>query len=270
MKNIYLFLIITLLVSNSALSQTSSRTYLLVHGAGHGAWCWKKVVPLLAAKGYKVITLDLPSVSNDTSQLVSATLDDDAKKVADVANSLQGQVILVGHSSGGIVISQAAELLGAEKVNKLIYLDAFLPKNGESVFMLADKIREANAASFASKAQPEPDLFIISENKKYCKWKPELAEQLFYHDCSAEDIAFAKAHLSWQSVATLATPVHVTDSSYGAIKKYYILCTQAKDLDKSNMVPNVRCEKVYKLPSSHSPFFSMPNKLVDILIDIYN
>lgn len=55
---------------------------------------------------------------------------------------------------------------------------------------------------------------------------------------------------------------------YGAVKKYYILCTQAKDLDKSSMVNNLNFEKVYKLPSSHSPFFSMPEKLVNILVDI--
>src|SRR6185369_442987 len=168
---------------------------------------------------------------NDTAQLANVTLDDDVKKVIDAANAIKGKVILIGHSSGGVVISQAAELLGAGKIDKLIYLDAFLPQNGESVFSLAGKIRESNNMSSTSQLnKQQPELLIFSEDKKSCKWNPELVEQIFYHDCSQKDIAFAKAHLSWQSFATLATPVHVTDSIYGAIKKYYILCTQAKDL----------------------------------------
>ena len=257
-------------MATHSFSQSSSKTYILVQGAAHGAWCWKKVVPLLEAKGYKVITLDLPSCGYDTVQLANITLDDDVKSVTDAANAIKGKVILLGHSSGGVIISQAAELLGPEKIDKLIYLDAYLPQNGESVFSLVGKIRESNKISSGSKPDaPEPELLIFSEDKKSCKWNPKLVEQLLYHDCLLEDIAFAKAHLSWQSVASLATPVHVTDSSYGIIKKYYILCTQAKDLDKSSIVSNVHCEKVYKLPSSHSPFFSMPEKLVDILVEIY-
>lgn len=237
-------------------SQSSNKTYTLVHGAGHGAWCWKKVIPFLEAKGYKVITLDLPSRGDDTTQLENTTLDDDVKKVADIANAIEGKVILVGHSSGGVVISQSAELLGPEKIDKLIYLDAFLPQNGESVFSLVGKIRESNKVSSVSKTDaPEPELLIFSEDKKSCKWNSKLVEQLFYHDCLPEDISFAKAHLSWQSVATLATPVHVTDNRYGIIKKYYILCTQAKDLDKSSIVSNVRCEKFTNFPVAIHHFF---------------
>ncbi len=178
-------------------------------------------------------------------------------------------MILIGHSSGGIVISQAAERLGPAKVDKLIYLDAFLPKNGESVFYLAGKIRGSNSVTTISVSDlPEPELMIFTTDKKSFKWNPELTEQIFYHDYTLEDIAFAQAHLRWNAPATIATPVQVTDSSYGNIKKYYILCTQAKDLDKSSMASNVHCEKVFTIPSSQSPFFSMPGKLVDIILEI--
>ena len=271
MKRIYFLLLLSFWMTTiTTFSQSSNKTYILVHGAGHGAWCWKKVVPLLEVKGFKVVTLDLPDVGDDTAKLKNITLDDDAKKVADAANAVEGKVILVGHSSGGVVISQSAEFLGPEKVDQLVYLDAFLPQNGESVFSLFGKIQEKNKVSSSSKAEASGrERFIFSEDKKSVRWNPELVVQLFYHDCSTEDIAFAKSHILWQSYAPLITPVHVTDSRYGIIKKYYILCTQAKDFDKSSMVSNVHCEKVYELPSSHSPFFSMPEKLVDILIEIY-
>ena len=250
-------------------SQSSNKTYILVHGAGHASWCWKKVVPLMESKGFKVVALDLPSSGNDTNQLKNITLDNDVKKVTDAAKTIEGKVILVGHSSGGIVISQAAELLGSKKIEKLIYLDAFLPQNGESVFSLAGKIQQTNKESSASGADTrQPELLLFSADKKSFEWNPEVAQQIFYHDCSSEDVAFAKVHLAWQSVATLATPVQLSESNYGAIKKYYILCTEAKDMDKSSLTSYVQCEKVYELASSHSPFFSMPEKLVDIFAAI--
>jgi pimeloyl-ACP methyl ester carboxylesterase len=225
------------------------------------------VVPLLEAKEYKVIALDLPSHGDDTVKLASNTLADDIKAVTDAANTVKGKVILLGHSSGGVVISEAADILGPEKVDKLVYLDAFLPQNGESVLSIGKKIQGIKPDSSKS-GNLHPERFIFTADHKSFRWNPALSEHRFYHDCSKEDIAFANAHLSWNSFATISTPVHVSDSSYGVIKKYYILCTQAKDLDKSNMVTNVPCEKVYKLDSSHSPFFSMPEKLVEILIDI--
>ena len=250
-------------------SASANKTYILVHGAGHGAWCWKKIIPSLEEKGYNIIALDLPSVGNDTALLANITLDDDVKQVTNAANTIDGKVSLVGHSSGSVIISQAAELLGTEKIDKLIYLDAFLPQNGESVFSLAGKINENNKdISGSNSVEPRPDMLIFSEDKKSCKWNPELVQQIFYHDCSPEDIAFAKAHLVWNSVSTLATPVQLSESNYGAIKKYYILCTEAKDLDKRILTSYVHCEKVYELASSHSPFFSMPEKLVDILVAI--
>lgn len=256
------------MVTNNS-SQSPARTYILVHGAAHGAWCWKKVIPLLEAKGNKVIAIDLPSSVNDTAKLAGIALEDDVKGVIDAANTVQEKVILLGHSSGGVVISQAAEILGPKKIDKLIYLDAFLPQNGESVFSQAEKIRANNkTSSVLTPNAPSAELLIFSEDNKSCKWNPGLVQELFYHDCSPEDVGFAKTHLSWQSVATLAAPVRVTEGCYGVIKKYYILCTQAKDLDKSSIVSNAYFEKIYTLPSSHSPFFSMPGKLVAVLIDI--
>ncbi|WP_345270062.1 hypothetical protein [Nibrella viscosa] len=105
----------------------------------------------------------------------------------------------------------------------------------------------------------------MSEDQKTTMVKPEMVGQLFYHDYSSTDLAFAKAHLSWQSLACLSTPVNLTSDRYGIIPKVYILCTEAKDLDKSTLVQNVPCQKVYKLSSSHSPFFSMPAQLTAIL-----
>ena len=262
-----------LLLFFAALMQTISyaqpKTYILVHGAWHGAWCWKKVVPLLEAKGNKVLAIDLPSHGNDKTPAATVTLDDYVQEVVRVANAQTSPVLLVGHSMAGIVIAQAAEVLGKEKVAKLIFLDAFMPQNGESVFALVGKAGAHNKA--AGKPEPNPSLtesLILSPDKKTSIVKPDMVGPLFYHDCSAEDIAFAKAHVGSQSMACLGTPVHLTDARYGTIPKIYILCSQAKDLDKSSLAKNVPIQKTYTLSSSHSPFFSMPEHLTAILDEL--
>ena len=246
--------------------KNKTKTYLLVHGAWHGAWCWDKVVPLMTSKGYKAIAIELPSHGKDTTNPENITLNDYVAKVVHAANQIEGQIILVGHSMGGIVISQAAEKLGQKKVYKLVYLDAWLPKNGESITTLA-KIIEKTLPIDTSSITIGKGL-IIADNGKTGILKPEIADILFYNDCSQEVKIFAHLHLSRQAFAPLGTPVSVSDTIYGVIPKYYILCTDSKDLDKSILPTRVKCERVFKINSGHSPFFSKPKELVEILINV--
>ncbi len=242
------------------------KTYLLVHGAWHGAWSWNKVLPLLEAQGHKAIAIELPGHGKDIRGTGDITLDDYVNEVVKVANAQKGEVILVGHSMSGMVISQAAEKLGRKKISSLIYLDAFLPKNGESLFSLV----ELNLKHLT------PDLgkpllvdnIIPSEDQKTNFVNPVMAAQIFYHDCSDEDQKFALSMMSKEPIAPLATPVRLTDDVYGAIPKYFILCTETRDMNKTFLSTNVPVKKVYRLASSHSPFFSMPEKLVKILAEI--
>lgn len=262
MKKIIL-LFFVLILQTVLFGQNKERTYILVHGAWHGAWSWNKVIPLMTDKGYKVIAIDLPGHGEDTTNASNVSFADYVKKVTETANKVEGEVILVGHSMGGTVISQAAENLGKTKVYKLIYLDAFLPKNGESVSSLAGLI-ESSLPKDSSRLTIGNGL-ILSEDKKTSVFKPEVADILFYHDCSQADKDLAHRNLNRQSFAPLGTPVNVSDSIYGVIPKYYILCTESKDLDKSILPTRVKCEKVVTLKSGHSPFFSQPRQLVKLL-----
>jgi pimeloyl-ACP methyl ester carboxylesterase len=244
----------------------SKKTIILVHGAGHGAWCWIKITPLLKEKNINAVAIDLPGHSNDTVKLFSQTLMDDALAIKNMADSFEGKVILVGHSSGGVAIAQAAELLGTNKVDKLVFLDAFMPKNGQTVRDLAEQAVKISNKTINDNAIPT---MLFSSNFKAFKWNPAIVEEHFYHDCTTDDKDFAKANLTWQASACNGTPAQLTDSVYGGIPKYYILCTKAMDLDKSSIANNVPIKRLYTLPSSHSPFLSMPNELVDILTEIY-
>jgi pimeloyl-ACP methyl ester carboxylesterase len=239
-----------------------SNTYILVHGGWHGAWTWKYVKPLLEAKGHKVITFDLPSHGADKTPSADVTFADCVKKTVDIANAQTGEVILLGHSMAGTIIAQAAETLGTQKVSKLIFLDAFMPKrSGESTLTLADTISKSSTP----KNPPFESGFIVGDMGKTISLNPDIAKIALYHDCSKTDVDFALANLSKQSIAVLATPVQITSTIYGVIPKYYILCTQSKDLDKTLMTTYTPIQQLFKLESSHSPFFSMPDKLVEIL-----
>ena len=109
-------------------------TYVLVHGGGHGGWCYQRVAPLLRAEGHEVYTPTLTGLG-ERSHLLSADIDLDLH-ITDVVNLLRFEdlrdVILVGHSYGGMVITGVADR-AADRVGRLVYLDAANPTNGQSL-----------------------------------------------------------------------------------------------------------------------------------------
>jgi pimeloyl-ACP methyl ester carboxylesterase len=266
MRKAIILIFIFFFGTQGAHSQNKNKTYILIHGAWHGAWCWYKVLPLMTDKGYKVVAIDLPGHGADTTNAETVTFNDYVKKVTATASGIEGEVILVGHSMGGTVISQAAEVLGKEKVSKLIYLDAFLPRNGESVSSLAQLI-ESTLPKDSTRVTIGNGL-IVSETGKTSIFKPEVADVLFYNDCTQADKEYAHKRLSRQAFAPLATPVSVSEVVYGAIPKFYILCTESNDLDKSILPGRVACKKVVRLKSGHSPFLSTPKQLANLLIKL--
>jgi pimeloyl-ACP methyl ester carboxylesterase len=161
--------------------------YVLVHGAWHGSWCWEKVVPLLRQAGHQVETLDLPGHGQDKTPIREITLAAYTKRVCDTLDAQAEQVILVGHSMGGIVITQVAEER-PEKIQTLVYLTAFLPQNGESLLQLA----RMNSDSLLT-----PNL-MANEEQGYLTFKEGAPlKEIFYADCSDEDVARAKS-LPWR------------------------------------------------------------------------
>ena len=245
----------------TAYPQVPDKTIVLVHAQWHGEWCWNKLLPLLDERNLQAVAFDLPGHGKDTTSVEDVTFEACVQKVVAVANDQAGQVILVGHSSSGVLVSQAAEILGKDKVASLVFLDGFIPNDGESVFNLAEK--------FAPVGTPLGQSLILSKNQKTVSLNPESAKELLYHDCSVSDQNFALSNLREGPLTMLATPAKLSDARYGAIPKFYILCTLAKDMDKAKLAHNVTCSKTYSLASSHSPFFSMPHQLAEILEDIH-
>lgn len=121
-------------VTKRVAARSTARPIVLVHEAWHGAWCYERVIPLLTAAGHRVYAPTLTGLA-DRSHLLSqeVNLQTHAKDVANLIlwNDLQ-DVVLVGHSYGGAVISAAIELV-APQVTSAVFLDAFMPQSGESI-----------------------------------------------------------------------------------------------------------------------------------------
>jgi pimeloyl-ACP methyl ester carboxylesterase len=225
-------------------------TFVLIHGAWHGAWCWEKVERELTAAGHKVASIDLPSHGEDDTPAHEVTLDSYAKAVADLVRAQNEPVVLVGHSMGGIVISAAAEL-AAERIERLIYVTAFLPRDGESLLALEERNPRVSV----------PPALVIEEGAPTATLKPEKIAELFYNDLPHDEAEMAKAKLVPQPLAPLATPLKLTPERFGRVPKSYIECTIDNAISielQRDMISKSNVDKVETLEASHSPFLSMP------------
>jgi len=235
-------------------------TCLLIHGAWHGGWCWRSLAPLLEAQGHRVLAPDLPGQGDDRTPPAEVTLQLYAGRICEIAGAQTEPVILAGHSMGGIAITQAAENC-PQYIRALVYVSAFLPRNGDSAMTLASQDPESMIN--ASTLDPRADGTI--------GFKPEHVREAFYGNCADEDIAFAQSRLVGQPMAPSGTPVETTAERWGRIPRYYIECERDRAITlrrQREMQKHSPCRQTFSIDTDHSPFFSAPEQLADILLRI--
>ena len=230
-------------------------TFVLVHGSWHGAWCWYKVVSRLQARGHTAIALDLPGLGADATPLSEVSLELWNDALLEVVRAQAEPVILVGHSRGGLNISMAAEA-EPDRVSKLIYLCAFVPNDGASIMDLAAL---NTSTRLAENLVPGADGISTTVRE-------DAIEDVFYDDCSADDLALARLCLRPEPLAPLAAPFRGTAANFERIAKAYIECVkdEAISIDTQHDMA-ARCDEVVRMNTSHSPFFAAPDELVEIL-----
>jgi pimeloyl-ACP methyl ester carboxylesterase len=235
-------------------------TFVLVHGAWHGAWCWSQLVSVLETGGHRVVTLDLPGHGDDPTPPADVTLEDYVDRVVGVLVEEPDPVVLVGHSMGGMVISGAAEQ-APDRIACLVYLTAFLPEPGHSLLAM----EERNPGSAV------PPALVPSEDGRTFTLQPDRIRALFYHDCSDADFDRAMGHLTPQAAAPLAEPLVLTKERFGSVRRAYVECTEDKAICiemQRLMIDASGCDEVVSMAASHSPFFSAPAILADHLVAI--
>lgn len=229
-------------------------TFVLIHGAFHGGWCWYKVVSLLEKQGHTVVAPDLPSHGRDKTPLSAITLPAYVDSVCQVLDAQREPVVLVGHSMGGGIITQVAEYR-PEKIKTLVYLTAALPRNGHSMFEEAQQDTESVALAN----------FVMAADHSYATFREVGLKEAFYGDCSEEDIALAKLLLVPQAMAPVSTPIKTSEANFGRVPRVYIECLRDRALTppfQKRLYTALPCQRVISMNTSHSPFFSAPGELV--------
>ena len=237
-------------------------TYVLVHGAWHGSWCWNRIASLLQQAGHNAITLDLPGRAGDTKPHTQITLDDYVSKVTQVIRLQSEPVVLVGHSMGGGSISGAAEVC-PERIRSLVYLTAVVPVNG------LGGMPSFQSHDIANELMVPGGIEIDDVAGSLKLASAAMLQDLFYGQCSERDAALAYASVVPEPWPPAMQPVHLSAERFGRVPKTYIECLRDRAIPialQRAFQSSASFDNVLSIETDHSPFFSTPKQLFDALI----
>jgi pimeloyl-ACP methyl ester carboxylesterase len=221
----------------------TARPIVLVHGAWHGAWCWDKVVAGLRQRHVPVTAIDLPFEG----------LEVDAAAARDAICNAGDGVVVVGHSYGGAVISVAAS--GLANVGHLVYLCAFMLAEDDDIAALMSRY-------------PSPLGKYMRQADGGTTVDPAGVKEVFYADCDQADIDDALARL--RPVPSLnLRPKGAPPPAWRDRPSTYVVCTEDRAIvPELQQLMAARATRVVEWPTSHSPFLSQPERVVDLLTEL--
>lgn len=232
-------------------------TFVLVHGAFHGGWCWRRLVPLLRAGGHEVFTPTLTGLG-ERAHLAHPEVDLDTH-IRDVTSVFEFEdlrdVILVGHSYGGMVITGVAGC-AAERLAHLVYLDAFVPEPGQS---LADLIGPAGVADAQEKARTEGEGWLV----------PPFPVERF-GIFSEDDVRWIGPKLVPHPIKTFLTPVRVTNPGFGVLPRTFIYCNRPPMgfFEPFAQKARARNWRFHVLAAGHDAMVTAPREVAALLLGI--
>jgi len=257
MKTLLIAMAASLFAVTASAQDSTKPTIVLVHGAWSDVSAWKAVTPILEAKGFNVLAVNLPGHGSDATPFTTITLQSYVDAVKNQIGNLKN-VTLVGHSMAGIVISQVAEDMPGS-IKKLVYLAAYLPANGQSLLDLAKTDAGSHVGKFLQIDQGTAsagigkggvvDIFVADA--------PKSVQEQFANGVQPDPLV------------PFTSPVKLSEKHFGSIEKVYIYTTNDHAISypaQQTMVKNAKVKREHTLNSSHTPFISIPDQLVVILI----
>lgn len=223
-------------------------TLLLVHGSWHGPWCWERLIPELGRLGIESRTVALPSCAADPGPWGS--LQDDAEAVSAAAGRIDGPVVVLGHSYGGVVISQARY---PANVARLIYLGAVMPDSGRSL------------VSYLPPG-PLPE-YVLDRGDGTLMVNRAVIGRDLYGDCDAATVAWASDRVVPQNASAPMTPIDA--AAWRQTRSTYVVL--GDDLAIPTPLQRVfagMATEARELPGSHSPFAARPAALAALVADV--
>jgi putative intracellular protease/amidase/esterase/lipase len=234
-------------------------TYVLVHGAWADESAWGFVRNELAKKA-NVVVINLPAHGADNTYGVGIGLSDYVNTVTNEVNKVNGKVILVGHSMAGVIISQVAENV-PNKIDKLIYVSAYLPKNGEDVSSITNRFLNNKPI----------EVFEFNKDYSLVSIKKDAIANVVCADCSNEMKEILVKYHRAEPVKGLNDKVKLTNK-FNSIPKYYISTKNdyavPYALQQQMIKANGTVKKVFEMETSHLPFVVKPKEFLNILNEI--
>jgi pimeloyl-ACP methyl ester carboxylesterase len=229
-------------------------TFVLVHGAWHGGWCWQRVADRLRAGGHVVFTPTLTGLG-ERSHLLRAGIDLKTH-IADVVNVMKWEqlsgMVLCGHSYGGMVISGVAEQM-AGAIRSIVFLDAFVPKNGEAVHDLTGPaVKEAAAAAIQ-----RGDIVI----------PPRPAEAF---GVNAADRTWVDRLCVGQPIGTFTDKIALTGAAGRIARKSYIRAASYANPGFDRALAAAKADsswRTYEVACGHDVMVDAPDRLIEILLE---
>jgi len=241
-------------------------TYVLVPPAWHGGWCWKKVKHLLQARGHNVCTPTLTGLG-ERSHLARPEIGLDIH-VQDIVNVLTYEdlsgVVLVGHSSSGVVITGVAER-APERLAHMVYLDAFVPEDGQSIW---DMIPADRRGAMEALVNTEGKGWLLPRfgPPPWERFVPEV-----WHVTDEADLRWMLARLGPTPFGHFKEPVRRTNPAAERVPRTYIRCTlyQHAGFDRyAEKARHLAGWRYRELASHHHPAVTNPRELADLLLEI--
>jgi pimeloyl-ACP methyl ester carboxylesterase len=232
-------------------------TYLLIHGAWHGGWCWRRVVPLLRAAGHEAFTPTLTGLGERAHLLTrDVGLDTHAQDVVGVLEYEDlRDVVLVGHSYGGMVITAVAER-AAERVAHLVYLDAFVPRDGQSLVDLLG-----------------PDMLAVVTEQARSQgegWKLPAFPAEHLGVAKEQDLAWVRSKLELHPFKTMLDKVRLANPDAAKIARTYIYCSQPAMGPFGQFAERARAEAGWRyreIATGHDAMVTEPERLSELLME---
>jgi pimeloyl-ACP methyl ester carboxylesterase len=223
--------------------------FVLVHGAFAGGWVWGPLAELLEQNGHTVEAPDLPGGGRDRTPVSEITLDAYAKRICEVLAARPEPAVLVGHSMGGMAITQAAPRC-SERIASMVYVAAFLPQDGDSLIALT-QLPEGEGD------QVQANL-VVSGDPPVATMPAEASRAATYEHCSDEMAAWAIASRTPQPVFPFTEPVALA----------YVFCGQDRAIPSAlqrRMIAAAGCDPVFELDTDHVPQLSRTAELAEIM-----
>ena len=227
--------------------------FILVHGAWHGAWCWREIVPRLNARGHRATAIDLPGHGEDRTPADTVTLQNYVNRIIEAVDASE-RPLLVGHSMG--VISQAAERV-PDRIRAQVYLSGLLPPNGSSMLQQVAGFDPEYLAQIEWAPDRRTARLSAAGFRNFC-----------CNCCPPAVVEAAYPLLTPQPVEPFETPFSITPEIPGQAPRFYIESLRDRIIPialQRAIQAGLTFRSVYSIDTDHAAFFSAPDELSAIL-----